>query len=86
VHDESEAVPWMTSEAGRALVRWPWKVVVLRDGPGTRGGNLQWLLFNLADDPGEITDLSEWYPELKSELVAQWSDYGRGLNALGSSE
>ena len=82
VHDETEAIPWMTSNTRRALVRWPWKIVTGASGPESqREAPHPWLLFNLADDPGETTDLTGRYPELRSELIERWKDYGRLVNA-----
>ena len=65
-----EAVPLLTARS-RALVRWPWKIIGGPPGSGAGGGAepAEWMLFHLADDPGETTDLSDEYPEIESELM-----------------
>src|SRR5690606_25842022 len=34
-----------------------------------------WQLFNLAEDPGETTDLAAEYPDVMAELAAAWERY-----------
>lgn len=72
---EPVATPWMTSDARRAVVQWPWKIVAvpLLEGPRP------WGLFNLEDDPGERQDLSDQYPEIKQELMGHWTEYARQI-------
>ena len=55
----------------RAIRQGDWKISWQYEPFGT--GN--WQLFNLADDPGEQTDLSEDSPAKKTELVALWDEY-----------
>jgi len=38
-------------------------------------GNGDWQLYNLADDPGEVTDLAAQHPDLAEELARKWQDY-----------
>jgi arylsulfatase len=38
-------------------------------------GSWDWQLFNLADDVGEQNDLSNEFPEKRSELIALWDEY-----------
>ncbi len=66
VHDE--AVPFLIG-GGSSLVRWPWKILGTPVGGGGGGGPVEWMLFNLADDPGETTDLAGQYPDVRAELV-----------------
>lgn len=35
----------------------------------------KWQLFNLTQDPGETTDLSEQHPDILNELINHWSEY-----------
>ena len=38
-------------------------------------GDSVWRLFNLVEDPGETTDLSDQFPELKAELRQAYQAY-----------
>lgn len=66
VHDE--AVPFLL-EGSSALVRWPWKILGPPIGSGDDGEPVEWMLFNLADDPGETTDLAGQVPDVLAELA-----------------
>ncbi len=48
----------------------------LLEGAGT------WKLFNLRKDPSELHDLAEQEPELLAELVANYAEYGAGLDII----
>lgn len=48
-----------------------WKLVQLA-GPGVEK---RMMLFNLADDIGETTDLSTTYPDKYNELIGAWNDF-----------
>ena len=73
-HGESEAIPYVTAEA-RALVSGEWKLIydLLRMQEPTE--DTDWELFNLADDPQEMNDLSNEYPEIRRELMTAWEDF-----------
>jgi arylsulfatase len=34
-----------------------------------------WKLFNLAEDPSELNDVSDQYPEKLQEMIRLWDDY-----------
>jgi arylsulfatase len=55
----------------KAYIMGDWKILRL---PAPFGNN-DWELFNIANDPGEIHDLSLQYPEKKSELLEAWHTY-----------
>ena len=55
----------------RAIRRGPWKAAWLAPPLG-RG---DWALYNLDEDPGELTDLAGDRPEVLAELLAAWDDY-----------
>jgi arylsulfatase len=63
----------LTFEHGghRAVYRGDWKALWLPPPNGTGG----WQLFNLAEDPGETTDLAEENPDLLAALAAAWDAY-----------
>lgn len=55
----------------RAVRMGDWKALWLRPPNGTA----TWQLFNLADDPGETTDLADQHPALVRDLAEQWDIY-----------
>lgn len=63
----------LTFEHGghRAVLKGEWKALWLPRPIGTAG----WQLFNIAEDPGETTDLAAENPQLLAELTAAWDDY-----------
>jgi arylsulfatase len=52
----------------RAVFRSDWKALWIAPPNGIGG----WQLFNLAEDPGETTDLAAVHPDVMSELAAAW--------------
>ena len=52
----------------RAVFRGDWKALWIAPPNGVGG----WQLFNLAEDPGETTDLAADHPEVMTELAAAW--------------
>jgi arylsulfatase len=55
----------------RAIRRGPWKAAWL--APPLGKGD--WALYNLDQDPGELTDLAAERPEVLAELLGAWDDY-----------
>ena len=62
----------------RALRQGNWKALWLPEPFGIG----DWQLFNLAEDPGEMNDLSVREPEKKAELVAAWDAYAKQFNVI----
>jgi arylsulfatase len=63
----------------RAFLRQgPWKITQL-ERPFEESG---FALYNLADDPGEVTDLSDQYPEKRKELIALWDKERRARGII----
>jgi arylsulfatase A-like enzyme len=52
----------------RAVFRGDWKALWIAPPNGIGG----WQLFDLAEDPGETTDLAAIHPDVMSELAAAW--------------
>jgi len=48
-----------------------WKIVLLPEPFGTG----DWQLYNVREDPGELTDLSDIHPEKRSDLIGLWEEY-----------
>lgn len=57
----------------KAYIKGKWKLLRLPEPMGT--GN--WELFDLETDPGEATDLSAQYPDIKRQLIEDWNHYAR---------
>ena len=55
----------------RAIRKGSWKAAWL--APPLGEGD--WALYNLDEDPGELTDLAGERPEVLAELLAAWDDY-----------
>ena len=52
------------------LPRWPFRA---------------WRLYNMADDPGETTDLSTKLPAILEELKLAWEDYAQDVGVIISN-
>ncbi|MET0249483.1 MAG: arylsulfatase [Sphingobium sp.] len=73
IHDQTEA--FGTELFGsRSIRKGEWKIIDTGDG--------SWRLFNLANDPGETTDLSTRNPAKFSELLAEWDRYAREVGVV----
>lgn len=60
----------------KAYIKGKWKILRL---PFPMGSG-EWELYDLEKDPGETTDLSGQFPEVKKQLIAEWSDYAQNNN------
>jgi arylsulfatase len=57
--------------ASRALIKGEWKAVCIFPPAGSG----EWQLFNLKTDPTENFDLSNDFPDVMAELIANWDAY-----------
>lgn len=57
----------------KAYIQGKWKILRLPAPMGTGA----WQLYDLEKDPGETSDLSAQFPDVKNRLIAAWSDYAR---------
>lgn len=55
----------------KAYIKGKWKILRL---PVPMGSG-EWELYDLSTDPGETTDLSAKFPEVKAELIKAWQAY-----------
>jgi arylsulfatase len=70
IHEKDFIQGWET--CGRAALRFgDWKIVYI---PKPKGPE-RWQLYNLANDPGEVHDLAEQYPERMEKLLKLWDQY-----------
>lgn len=80
VRDGRDAVAWELF-FHRGIRLGDWKAVYRRDeatGSLSIGAeNMRWRLFNLADDPGESTDVSAAHPDVLERLTALWWAYAK---------
>ncbi|MEZ5570894.1 MAG: arylsulfatase [Halioglobus sp.] len=80
-HSAEEAIGYEFS-GNSALYRGDYKL--LRDQPPV--GDRKWRLYNISDDPGETTDLSERMPDLYRALQADYESYVRNAGVLPMPE
>jgi arylsulfatase len=57
----------------KAYIKGNWKILRLPMPMGTG----EWQLYDLAKDPGETTDLSAQYPDIKEQLIKLWMEYAK---------
>lgn len=60
----------------KAYIKGKWKILRLPFPFGTG----KWQLFDLEQDPTEINDLSEKFPDVKASLIKAWEEYARDNN------
>lgn len=81
VHGSEPVMGWELF-GRRAIRKGDWKLTwtTAPYGPSS------WELFNLREDPGEIYDVSDQYPELKDELLTLWDEYVAANGVVVSEE
>jgi arylsulfatase len=68
-------------QEAHALRRGDWKIVWSKRMPW----EIQWELYNLAEDRCETNDLAEKYPERVREMAAAWEQWARHVNVIYES-
>ncbi len=81
VHGEDPVMGWELF-GRRAIRKGPWKLTWTTAPYGPD----DWELFNLAEDPGEVNNLSEAYPDRKQELLELWEAYVEENGVIVSTE
>ena len=71
IHD-NDGMGWELFEM-KAYIKGNWKILRL---PKPFGSG-QWQLFDLEKDPGETTDLSDQYPDIRAALIVAWEEYAK---------
>lgn len=79
VHPDDFAFGWEVF-GHRALRKGDWKILWLTSQPSERAQSLaegadKWGLFDMVNDPGETTDLSEEYPDVMADMLNEWDSY-----------
>jgi len=72
LYGKDESVAWELF-GRRAVYRGDWKLLWMEPP----WGNGAWQLFDLRNDPGELRDLADEYPEVRDALVQDWEDYAQ---------
>jgi arylsulfatase len=62
----------------KAFFDGDWKILLMPPPFGTG----EWELFNVRNDPAEMDDLSDQYPDRRAEIVAQWERYKEANGVL----
>lgn len=62
----------------KAYIKGDWKILRIV----APFGNGDWQLYNLAEDPSEINDLSEKYPEVRKELIESYNQYAKNNGVI----
>lgn len=57
----------------KAYIKGNWKILRL---PVPMGSG-EWELYDIENDPGETTDLSARFPDIKQQLIAAWNEYAK---------
>jgi arylsulfatase/uncharacterized sulfatase len=77
VYQPGDAVGFEVS-GNSAILKGPWKI--------TRNqkphGDGKWRLYNIEQDPGETTDLSEAKPEVFADMLAEYQAYSKRVGVL----
>jgi arylsulfatase len=77
VRSETDWTGWEIF-GNRAIRMGDWKLLSLCApfGPG------DWQLFNLKDDPGEMIDLSDKHPDIRTQMIQHWDEYAKRNNVV----
>ncbi|KAK4234451.1 arylsulfatase [Achaetomium macrosporum] len=78
MHDQGYVMGFEVAGSG-ALRRGDWKITFV---PAPKGPQ-RWELFNIKEDPGEVSDLSQQYPELLEEMLELWEEYKKDVGVVG---
>lgn len=78
-HPQDYSIGWELF-GKRALRQGDWKIIYRPDHPLYEAvpapiENGRWQLYNLADDPRELIDLSESHPDKLTHMIGLWDDY-----------
>ncbi|KAH9904387.1 alkaline-phosphatase-like protein [Xylariomycetidae sp. FL2044] len=78
IHGADYVVGFEIAGSG-AVRRGDWKITFV---PAPKGPQ-RWELFNVKDDPGEVHDLAEKYPERLREMLDLWDQYKNDVGVVG---
>ncbi len=77
----SERTLFWEHQYNRALRQGPWKLVSAYKLPSQARRNL-WELYNLDDDPTELTNLADSQPDMVNELVQRYEAWAKQVGTL----
>ncbi len=83
VYNEEETIGFELFGYGNsALFQGDWKIVRLIEP----WGDGQWKLYNIRQDPRELIDLSEQYPERLKAMIASYEEYAQEKGVIPTTE
>lgn len=83
VYNEKDSVAFELFGYGNgALFQGDWKIVKLIPP----WGDGQWKLFNIRQDPRELTNLSQQYPDKLKEMIALYEQYEKEKGVISTTE
>ena len=80
IHPKEEIFGWELFKR-KAVQKNDWKILWIE--PDFGKGN--WELFNLKEDPSELNDLAEKYPDKLKEMINAWEQYQQDNNVIISN-
>jgi len=79
------SVQFFELRGNRAITSGSWRAVTMHR-PGTPFEDDRWGLYDLENDPLEVTDLAATHPQKLQELIKQWSEEANKNHALPLKE
>ena len=77
IHDDADGTGFELF-GQRALIAGEWKILSLRPPYGSG----EWELFNINQDPAELTDLALLHPERLQSMITQYESYSRAKSVI----
>ena len=65
----------------KAVIKGDWKILFMAPPYGKN----EWHLYNLVDDPQELTNVADKHPEKFQEMLAEWESYAQSVGYIEAS-
>ncbi len=83
IYGENDPVAFeLFGNGNSALIMGDWKII----RQSSPWGDGEWQLFNLGEDPRELNDLSEQYPERLTKMIALYEEYEQAKGVVQTTE
>lgn len=66
----------------RAIIKGEWKLIFVAPPYGEN----DWRLYNLREDPSELTNLAASHPEMLDEMKSEWDAYAKAVGYIEAGE